>query len=84
LSLPELEHNTGLAIHTEVWENDAEVREILSTSIPKVFEDPELKEVYDRSPVTFDSVSYQNSEQAMAIVEQTIVLANRYKDLIMA
>jgi tripartite-type tricarboxylate transporter receptor subunit TctC len=84
LSLPELEHNTGLAIHTEVWDNNDEVREVLSTSIPKVFEDPELKEVYDRSPVTFDSVSYQDSEQAMAIVQQTIELANRYKDLIMA
>jgi tripartite-type tricarboxylate transporter receptor subunit TctC len=84
LSLPELEHNTGMAIHTEVWENNDEVREVLSTSIPKVFEDPELEEVYARSPVTFDSVAYQNSEQAMAIVEQTIELANRYKSLITA
>jgi tripartite-type tricarboxylate transporter receptor subunit TctC len=84
INLPELEHNTGLAIHTEVWENNEEVRETLTTTLTQVFEDPELEEVYARSAVTFDSVAYRTSEEAMAIVEQTIELANRFKHLITA
>ena len=83
LNLPELEHNTGLAIHTEAWENP-EIRSVLEDTIPKVFEGPELEEVYARSGVPYESVNYQGPEQAMAIVEQTIELANRYRDLITA
>jgi tripartite-type tricarboxylate transporter receptor subunit TctC len=84
LSLPELEHNTGLAIHTEVWEGMPEVRAVLEDTIPKVFDDPELEEVYNRSGVPYESVNYQGPDEAMAIVEQTIELANRYRDLITA
>jgi tripartite-type tricarboxylate transporter receptor subunit TctC len=84
LDLPELEHNTGLAIHTEVWEGNQEVREVLSTTIPQVFEDPELEEVYARSSVTYDSVAYQGAEESMAIVAKTIELANQFKHLITA
>lgn len=84
INLPELEHNTGLAIHTEVWESAEEVRETLTTTLDETFKDPELEEVYDRSAVTFDSVALRTSEEAMAIVEQTIELANRFKHLITA
>ncbi len=84
LDLPELEHNTGLAIHTEVWENDADVRAVIEETLPKVFEDPELEEVYARSGVPFEAVSFQGEEQAMRIVRQTIDLANQYRDLITA
>ena len=83
LELPELEHNTGMAIHTAAWENDA-IREVLETTIPKVFEDPELEQVYIQSGLPYESVFYSNSEQAMEIVRKTIELAEDYKHLITA
>lgn len=58
LNLPELELSSGWAVHTDVWENMPEFRQVFEAAVIDSFADPRLKENYEAVNYPWESVEY--------------------------
>jgi len=81
-NIPELELSSGWAVHTEVWENMPEFREVFESAVIRSFEDPKLRESFEAVNYPWDTVEYGDYEECQQIVRDTIELAQRYRELL--
>ncbi len=80
--IPELELSSGWAVHTEIWENMPEFREVFKGAIRRSFDDPKLRESFEAVNYPWETVEFGDFEECQQIVQDTIALARRYADLL--
>jgi tripartite-type tricarboxylate transporter receptor subunit TctC len=80
--IPELELASAWAVHTEVWENMPEFREVFEAAVIDLFGDPRLEAEFQAANYPSEGNEYGGPEECRQILENMIELSQRYADLL--
>lgn len=82
--LPPLSGQRAWAVHRKVAEQFPDRLEKLSSTMKKVFEDPDYKTVAEKAGTPWEFIQYADAAACDASAKEFVALANQYKSLLTA